>query len=122
MVAPTALAFGAWFTPGAVHGRDGLLLPDLIATSGFVPLGGLVPVVVYVWRIRDWVLLVPYVPFAFVASLFAVSMVVLAVTIPRDESQNAIIPVAQVSSGFVQAWLALGGGAVSYSLVRRRHL
>lgn len=120
VVAPTCLAFGAWFLPGAVHGRDGLFLPGLIAFSGFVPLIGLLLVVLYVRRTRDWAQLRPYAPFAVVAAVFAASMVWFEIELPRDESQNAAIPVVQVSSGFVQAWLVLVGGLISYFRARPR--
>lgn len=116
VIAPIAAGFGAWCVPYvqvALRGPD-WLLPILIAASGLVPLIGLFIVVIYVRRCRDWSQFGPYLPFALVAAVFAVSMLDLAMTMPRDGSADATIPFIQGISGFMQAWLALGAGLTSF--------
>lgn len=115
VVVPTGCAFSAWYVPFARLDPEGLLLPSMVILGGILPLVGLVVVGLYAWSNRRLrLLLTPFWPFALMAVIFLIFMVDLGVTMPRDESQDAMIPIGQFFSGFAQAWLALGGGLVSF--------
>lgn len=112
---PTGFGFGPWvllFTPAGSGTAK-------ITVAAFIPLVGLLPVIVYGWVSLDRVHLWPYVPLALAAIGFARSMIDLAVAAAR-EPDGAFIPLIPVTVGFIQPWLALGGGSISFIAVGRR--
>ena len=115
VVVPTGFGFGTWillFTPAGSGTAK-------FAVAAFMPLLGLLMVLVYGWFTRDRVQLWPYVPFALAGIAFAWSMIDLAVAAAR-EPDGAFIPLIPVTVGFIQPWLALGGGLISFIAVGHR--
>lgn len=110
-VLPTGFAFGPWVM--SYLPAEGEVAP--LVVSAFLPSLGLVSVLVYRVVSRDRVLLWPYLPYAFAAVVFAVSMVDLAAEVARDPGA-AYIPIVQLGIGLVQPVLALVAGV--YCFVR----
>lgn len=114
------IAFGLSWFPLLMLGPKQPGTPQAIwwGISGLAPLTGFLLVVIYALQTREWRRLRPYLAFAVAALVFAGSMIEMAITMPKDSSADAIIPLLPFGSGLIEATLALAGGLISVPRLR----
>ena len=115
VVIPVGFGFAAWLVLLVPTGFS----PANLAVSAVLPLLGMLAVLVYKRMSRDRVLLIPYLPFAIAGVAFAALMFDLAVAVSH-EPDGAFIPIFQLGVGFIEPWLALIGGLISFLAVSNR--
>lgn len=106
VVVPTALAASAWIDIfSSVNWNTNAAHLILVC----IPLLALPVVFTYLAITREWIRLLPLLPFIVVSVVFAVSMWQLAIDISR-EPDGAFIPLLQGGTGLLLPLLAFGGG------------
>lgn len=109
VVVPTGFTFGPWVL---TYFPDRSGTTTLVAVA-FLPLAGVVPVLIYRWLSPERVLLLPYLPYALAAAVFAATMLDLIAAMAQ-EPYGDFMPVVQFAIGFFQPGLVVVGGIYSF--------
>jgi hypothetical protein len=106
---PTGAALAPWGLPALGHNH----LVTQMVIAALLPSVGLVSVLGYRWLTGDVVRLVPYLPLAVAAAVFAPATIDLALAMAR-EPDGAFIAILPVSLGFLLPFIAFGCGLTSF--------